>query len=192
MDNLSTSEKILEAAMSLFSEKGYEAVTTKQISKVAGVSEMTIFRHFKNKRNLFEKAFDKYIFSPKLKTLFDNGLKWDLEEDLMKISSVYQEMLSRNERIILMQLKNNELIVRLDSPLRKFPNELNKLLANYFSKMKEKGVIDRDPHVLAINFLSSNFGIFTSFTILDKFNTDIDINLCITDFVKTFAKGIIS
>ncbi|SHJ86631.1 TetR/AcrR family transcriptional regulator [Paramaledivibacter caminithermalis] len=192
MNNLSTSEKILEAAMSLFSEKGYKAVTTKDIANAAGVSEMTIFRHFQKKRYLFEKAFDKYVFSPKLKTLFDSGLEWDLEKDLMKISSIYQEMLCRNERIILMQLKNNELIFRLDSPLRKFPNELNKLLADYFYKMKEKGVIDKNPEILAINFLSSNFGIFTSLKILEKYNTDVDINSCITNFVKTFTKGIMS
>lgn len=192
MDNLSTSEKILEAAMNLFSEKGYRAVTTKQIAKAAGVSEMTLFRHFKNKLNLLEKAFDKYIFSPNLKTLFDNGLEWDLEKDLSKISFGYHEMLSRNERIILMQLKNNELIFHLDSPLRKFPNEINRLLVDYFSEMKKKGVIDKDPKVIAINFLSSNFGIFISFRVLDKFNTDIDIKLCINDFVKTFVKGITS
>jgi AcrR family transcriptional regulator len=192
MDNLSTSEKILESAMVLFSENDYKAVTTKKIAKEAGVSEMTVFRHFKSKRNLFERAFDKYIFSPKLKTLFTNGLEWNLEKDLLKISSVYQEILCKNQRIILMQLKNNELIFKLDSPLRKFPNELNRLLTDYFSKMKLKGVLDKDPHVLAINFLSSNFGIFTSFSILEKYNTDIGIDLCIRDFVKTFSKGIVS
>ncbi|SKC48464.1 TetR/AcrR family transcriptional regulator [Maledivibacter halophilus] len=192
MENLNTSEKILEAAMRLFSEKGYKAVTTKKIAKEAGVCEMTIFRHFDNKRNLFENAFDKYIFTPKLKTLFDDKLEWNLEKDLMEISTVYQDMLCKNERIILMQLKNNELIFELDSPLNKFPNEFKKLMAAYFSKMKEKGVVDKDPDVLAINFLSSNFGIFTSFTILEKFNTNIDIDSCITEFVKTFAKGITS
>lgn len=192
MENLNTSEKILEAAMRLFSEKGYKAVTTKKIAKEAGVCEMTIFRHFDNKRNLFENAFDKYIFTPKLKTLFNDKLEWNLEKDLMEISTVYQDMLCKNERIILMQLKNNELIFELDSPLNKFPNEFKKLMAAYFSKMKEKGVVDKDPDVLAINFLSSNFGIFTSFTILEKFNTNIDIDSCITEFVKTFAKGITS
>lgn len=190
MNSLSTSEKILEAAMRLFSEKGYKSVTTKKIAKEAGVSEMTIFRHFDNKRNLFENAFDMYIFTPKLKILFDNRLEWNLEKDLMKISTIYQEMLSKNERIILMQLKNNELIFRLDSPLKKFPNELKKLMITYFSKMKEKGFVYKDPDVLAINFLSGNFGIFVSFTILEKFNTNVDIDSCITDFVKTFAKGI--
>jgi len=192
MEKLSTSEKILEAAMSLFSEKGYKAVTTKEIAKAAGFSEMTVFRHFENKQNLFEKAFDRYVFSPKLKTLFENNLEWNLEKDLMKISTVYQETLSKNQRTILMELKNNELTIELNPPLRKFPNELKKLLVVYFTEMNERGVIERNPEVLAINFLAANFGIFTSFIILEKFNTDTNMNICIADFVKTFAKGITS
>lgn len=187
---LNTSEKILEAAMRLFSEKGYKAVTTKEISSEAGVSEMTVFRHFENKQNLFEKAFDKYVFSPTVKTLFDTQLEWDLEKDLMKISEMYHYTLAKNEKTILMQLKNNELTIDLESPLTKFPNEVRKMLVDYFIKMNEKGVTKKDPEVLAINFLAGNFGIFTSLRIIEKFNTDVDISTCITEFVKTFSKGI--
>lgn len=192
MNRISTSEKILEAAMCLFSEKGYKAVTTKEIANEAGVSEMTVFRHFENKQNLFEKTFYKYVFSPKLKTLFENKLEWDLEKDLMKISEVYHNTLVKNERNILMQLKNNELTIDLESPLSKFPNELKKLLVEYFTKMNEEGVTEKNPEILAINFLSGNFGIFTSLIILEKFNTDINISTCATEFVKIFVKGITS
>lgn len=192
MSTLNTSEKILEAAMRLFSENGYKAVTTKEIAREAGVSEMTVFRHFENKQNLFEKAFDKHVFSPTVKTLFENKLEGDLEKDLMKISEMYHYTLAKNERTILMQLKNNELTIDLESPLTKFPNEVRKLLVDYFTKMKEKGATNSDPEVLAINFLAGNFGIFTSLKIIEKFNTDVNINTCISEFVKTFAKGITS
>lgn len=191
MDKLSTDERILESAMNLFSEKGYREVTTKDIAKEAGVSEMSIFRHFHNKKNLFERAVDKYIFSPKLRTLFDKNLKWDLKEDLLNISRVYHEALTKNERIILVCLKNTDLTVNLDSPLKKFPNELKKLMVAYFIEMQERGVLHGEPELLAINFIAGNFGIFTSFTIFEKFNTNLDVNTCINDFVKIFIEGVI-
>lgn len=45
-------EKILNAAISIFSEKGFSASTTNEIAKKAGVAEGTIFRYFKTKKDI--------------------------------------------------------------------------------------------------------------------------------------------
>ena len=42
-------ELILKAAVKLFSEHGYNGVSTKQIAASAGVNEVTVFRNFKSK-----------------------------------------------------------------------------------------------------------------------------------------------
>jgi AcrR family transcriptional regulator len=47
-------EKIVEAALELFANEGYNATPTCKIAKKAGVSEGLIFRHFKNKKGLLE------------------------------------------------------------------------------------------------------------------------------------------
>jgi AcrR family transcriptional regulator len=45
-----TRTKILQAALKLFAKRGYEATTTKDLAKSAGVAEGTLFRHFSNKK----------------------------------------------------------------------------------------------------------------------------------------------
>ncbi len=160
MHNLSTPDKILHASILLFSQRGYSGVTTKEIAKLAGVCEMTVFRHFDNKRNLFEKAFEKYVFFPHFKVLFENDLVWDLEIDLGRISAAYQDTLHKNERIILMQFHEDNR--DSEAPLQKFPVELRQLLVNYFLTMREKGKVKEDPEVLAAGFLAANFGFFMS------------------------------
>ena len=50
---------IINAALYLFSEKGYAATSTARIAQEAGVSEALIFRHFKNKRGLLEELLRK-------------------------------------------------------------------------------------------------------------------------------------
>src|SRR5665647_2980426 len=105
MCTINTEDKILNASIVLFSQKGYSAVTTKEIAKEAGVSEMTLFRHFESKHNLFEKAFDKFVSPTKFLSLFE-GLEWDLERDLIKICSSYQDNLYKNQKIIFMYFKN--------------------------------------------------------------------------------------
>jgi AcrR family transcriptional regulator len=48
--------RILKAAHELFTEKGYRATTTKEITARAGVAEPTLFRHFGSKVDLFEAS----------------------------------------------------------------------------------------------------------------------------------------
>lgn len=44
--------RILQAAIEIFSEKGYAATSTSEIAQKAGVAEGTIFRHYKTKKDL--------------------------------------------------------------------------------------------------------------------------------------------
>jgi AcrR family transcriptional regulator len=44
--------KIIQAAIELFSEKGYAGSSTSEIAQKAGVAEGTIFRHYKTKKDL--------------------------------------------------------------------------------------------------------------------------------------------
>ena len=45
-----TSQKIIDATMALVRDKGYISTTTKDIAKLAGVNECTLFRKLKQKR----------------------------------------------------------------------------------------------------------------------------------------------
>lgn len=47
-----TSQKIVDAAMALIRDKGYVATTTKEIARLAGVNECTLFRKFENKKDI--------------------------------------------------------------------------------------------------------------------------------------------
>ena len=46
-------QQILQTAVDLFSQRGFKGTTTKEIAKVAGVSEAMVFRHFASKDELY-------------------------------------------------------------------------------------------------------------------------------------------
>ena len=50
---------ILDAAYSLFEEKGYEKATMRELASRAGVGLGTIFQHFSDKPSLLIAAFDE-------------------------------------------------------------------------------------------------------------------------------------
>lgn len=45
--------QIIEVAMDLFIERGYKGTTTVDIAEAAGISEVTLFRNFSSKRDIF-------------------------------------------------------------------------------------------------------------------------------------------
>jgi AcrR family transcriptional regulator len=51
-----TSQRILDAALKVFSRDGVSGATTREIARVAKVNEVTLFRYFKNKNELLRQA----------------------------------------------------------------------------------------------------------------------------------------
>ena len=57
-------EQLLEVAVDLFSRKGFNGTTTREIAVAAGVTEAIIFRHFKTKEQLYSAIIDQRLKSP--------------------------------------------------------------------------------------------------------------------------------
>lgn len=51
-----TQQRILDAALKVFSRDGISGATTREIARVAKVNEVTLFRYFKNKNELLHQA----------------------------------------------------------------------------------------------------------------------------------------
>lgn len=60
-DGVKTRDKILETAIKLFAEKGFNGTTTKEIAEEADVNEALIFRYFSTKRELYGAIIEKKI-----------------------------------------------------------------------------------------------------------------------------------
>jgi AcrR family transcriptional regulator len=58
--NSLTGDKILQAAGKLFARQGFYGTSTREIARLADVSENTLFRHFDNKEELFRSSLRSY------------------------------------------------------------------------------------------------------------------------------------
>ena len=54
-----TKEQILDTALNLFSCRGYSAVSIRDIGKLVGIKESTIYYHFENKRDIFQELLKR-------------------------------------------------------------------------------------------------------------------------------------
>lgn len=56
---LSSHDRLLQAARTLFASQGYENTATSQIARTAGTSESQLIKHFGSKEGLLEAIFDQ-------------------------------------------------------------------------------------------------------------------------------------
>jgi AcrR family transcriptional regulator len=60
-DRMSRDEKILQAAVQLFYERGFDAVGVDEIGGLAGITGPAIYRHFRGKQEILATLFDRAL-----------------------------------------------------------------------------------------------------------------------------------
>ena len=56
-----TKERILLTALQLFARDGYEAVSVRTIAEELGMTKGALYRHYKNKRDIFDSIVERMI-----------------------------------------------------------------------------------------------------------------------------------
>ena len=139
-------KKIIEAAIHLFSEKGYDNSTTSDIAKEAGVAEVTIFRNFKSKSNLLHQILAPLIIQIASPLILKDVIKQfnDKENDSHKIlTEVFKDRLSlieKNEKVVQVMLKEalNHQEIR-DSIIKNITIPAKKETSQFVKTRKENG-----------------------------------------------------
>jgi AcrR family transcriptional regulator len=95
----SAAEKLLDAAIVVFSRSGIGSATTREIAKEAGVNEVTLFRNFQNKQGLLSAVLERaFLPSVEQRSLPGKtvGTGASLEDVLMEFAAVDFERKQRN------------------------------------------------------------------------------------------------
>jgi AcrR family transcriptional regulator len=70
-----TTDKLVLAAGQLFAHQGYHGTSTREIARLAGVSENTLFRHFDYKEDLFWSALLRHTHRLRFGRDLEDGLR---------------------------------------------------------------------------------------------------------------------
>lgn len=163
-------EKILQAAIQLFSQYGFSETTVATIAKEAGVSFGSVFSYFPSKEELFRSALleplEREIGPLLLYTGEEGGsplerIKQMVEKQVLTIAR--QNSYLRLIQLVLAQPgRFPDLFKELDAFLPKFISNLKPLVV----KGQEAGELAKlDPQNVILSYLSFLFGI--RLTILD-------------------------
>lgn len=165
MKTLNTKEQLLKATLKLISEKGYLGATTREIALEAGVTELTLFRHFGSKERLFEELLKSHTFLPVLKELLPELEGLPFEDALTLIATRF--LLSLKERKSMVKIMYSEVTsypVKIREVYNKFIDEMRTTLALYFESQQNRAIIRKNmsPDMAARVFLGILFSYFRS------------------------------
>ena len=168
---MTTKQKILNEALSLFLEKGYSAVYVGDIAEAVGMKTPSLYKHYKNKQDIFNSCVE--VFSERM-----GNIRNELQLPGSKTASfsyetvIEEQLIEVANALFLFYLQDNVaakfrkmlMIERYHNP------ELNKLFEDLFiggavaheekifSDLMDAKVIKRDnPHIIALRFYTPIF-----------------------------------
>jgi AcrR family transcriptional regulator len=183
---LSTKEKIVDAAFGLFSQKGYLGTTTKKIALHAGVSEVTLFRHFGSKESIFEEVIQSKSFLPDLKNLIPKLENLSLKDTLLEIATEnIKKLIMKKGAIKIFFSEVDRYPERVKESHNNMCNALDNTLITFLKSKKElSNFSEEDLIIITKTIWYLIFGYFLD-TVIIK-NDDINLS----NFRKMFSKKI--
>ncbi|MGZ4814309.1 MAG: TetR/AcrR family transcriptional regulator [Terriglobales bacterium] len=150
-------KQLIETAMKLFAEQGFDGTSTRAIAEAAGVTEAIIFRHFRTKEDLYWAVLADRVErrgrNRRIRELLESGN--DLREVLVSIAEILLDRSADDTAVTRLlfysALRNRELSDRF---FETYAHEKFELMAEFLRKQMEEGRFRAvDPLIAARSFL---------------------------------------
>lgn len=196
MEKIKTKEKILLAALDLFSERGYDEASIDLIAEAVGIKGPSIYAHYKGKEDIFnslialmeqryDEAFGNIINSDKVPETLDEFKEGCLRHIEFTMSDT---QIKKIRRFCVKEQFRDGKIATLTSKHQLTGNQ--EMYALILGKMMEKGLVRRfDSRLLALELLAP---VTLMLEIVDRepHKTNemlIQINVHLTHFIKVYG-----
>jgi len=191
MEKFTTRDRIIEAAYTLFSEKGYHGTSTREIAKVASVSEVTLFRNFGSKELLFEEVLKNKSIIPDLLAATKDVEQYNLNDVLLSLAKrFYYTMVSKKKFIMITFSEINQYSEKIIDIYEKFITQIDELFVKILLKYKDDNT-NSDLKTIAMAFRGMIFDLFLTNEIFLRKNIEkTKINNILSSYVKIILNSI--
>ena len=174
---MNTKKRILDEALTLFSENGYGNVYVAQIAEAVGIKAPSLYKHYKSKQDIFnaildemKKSYDKQASMLNISgedAVSDAEVYSDIGEDeLVRMATglflyfLHDEYAQKFRKMLTIeQFRDSELAHLLTKEYADDPLSYQSAM---FSMLCEKGVLRKyDPDVMALHFYAPIYFLLT-------------------------------
>ena len=190
--NGSIEERILEASFHVLEKEGKSKTTTRKIAKYANVSEVTLFRKFKNKKTLLKMTKEYYstYLIEKLNEIFEYENDTKIEDYLKRVFYDLVNLTETELNIIKIGIEEVRNISGENNLFLKITETTLEKLSEFFTiKIARNEIRDLNPDILSLNIFSILFESIILWKVYKK-SLQYEIDKYISDFLDIFLNGI--
>lgn len=141
---------LLDAAVNVFAQVGFRGATTRRIAQVAGVNEVTLFRHFGSKEGLITEAIHRSLAALHTDArLPDEPV--DPAAELLDWTSKHYQFILEHQRLIKAAMAEAQTRPTMSCVGRRVAEHVDLPLKAYIERLQDRGLCDPtvDPVVAA-------------------------------------------
>lgn len=172
-----TKQRIVDAALSLFSEKGYDAVSVSEIAEAVGIKAPSLYKHFSSKQGIFQAILGEMAarYAQQTARMQMNGL--DAQADLARLALLSEEQLVEMGRELFLFFLKDEYTCKFRKLLTVEQYRNSELAALYtklyaddplayqgglFGLLAQGGLfLNANPHITAMHFYAPIYMLLT-------------------------------
>ncbi len=157
MDNRSTRQKILDAALDLFSTQGFEATSVSQIADRIGIRKASMYSHFASKQEILESLMQETMKHYERHTIFLDSRIADQDLNVKSITEmivgqiryiIHEPQIVKGRKMLTVEQFRNPILAELQTK----QNYTNVMIffSGLVKKLIEHGKLaDNDPEIMA-------------------------------------------
>ena len=154
-----TKERILEAALEMFSQKGYAGTNIRELTASLGLVKSSMYRHFKSKEEIWNTLLDEMIAY--------YGARFGSPENLPPIPDSLEGLVAMTRHMTDVTIHDEKIIMTRkllsieqfrddrarDLATKHFLTGLKEMFTHIFTGMMDKGLLRKDdPEMLAFAY----------------------------------------
>lgn len=179
-----TKQKIFDLAVDLFSKKGFNGVSVRELARAVGIKESSIYNHYKNKDDILATILDYFETEMEKATPTEEYLAERInnlsisefwEKGLKNFQSATQKpVMQKISKIVLLEMFQNKRA--RDIALNEFFTRQQMLIETIFSLMQKRNRIDqdKDPKFLATEYAYGLLAMQFEYNILSNWFLAVD------------------
>ncbi|MBP0983563.1 MAG: TetR/AcrR family transcriptional regulator [Oscillospiraceae bacterium] len=159
MEKMTTKDRILDSALTLFSERGYDGVGVDLIAENAGIKGPSLYKHFKGKEDILNALIEKAenYYEENFGSTSNPGKTPASMNELVTLSlkrilfTLHDPMIRKVRRMLTMEQFRNQSIALLTTKYN--IDSVQGLYQRIFQEMMDNGIMKQgDPKLLSMSF----------------------------------------
>ena len=157
MDNRNTKQKILDAALDLFSTQGFEATSVSQIADEVGIRKASVYGHFASKQEILESLMKEIMKEYEWHTIFSENGTANQNLSVESITEIiigqiryiiHEPNIVKGRKMLVVEQFRNPTLARVQTK-QNYTNVMN-FFVSIIKKLTEQGKLsDNDPEITA-------------------------------------------